>query len=110
MPRETIHAKEIDVHIQWTTDRDLHVATVIPDESIDGVLPDLDPGYLRVIEEVNGWLREAKMPTVDPVKLAEGLHLRPHFAGWYAELDRRGVQRMIEVLRRARNQVFGADV
>src|SRR5262245_41923080 len=71
-------------------------------------------GADRIVSILNEWLTEAGQPTIDAgtvrEKLAAGEHPDPDFDGWYATLERReDVNRLIRVLRRARDQAFGRD-
>lgn len=58
-----------------------------------------------------GWSREQgdiQIATVAP----EGVQLEsehPESNGWFVNLDRSGINRLIRTLRKARDQAFGAD-
>lgn len=55
-----------------------------------------------------GWSREAEYVQVASVDLTEESGLRTNF-GWFVELDRPAINRLIRTLRRARDQAYGAD-
>lgn len=65
---------------------------------------------------VNEWLKVADMPTIDYAELQSKLGgtkfdgAMASFDGWHATLSERSkVNRMIAVLRRARDHAFGKD-
>lgn len=108
MPAETIHGGggvPVDIKVLWGAGCEyVQVAAVH------------ENGTRTVIDMVNEWLVAAKMPTIDYYQLVKALveggdiHDRPEFRGWYATIDdRAGVNRMIAVLRRARDHAFGKD-
>lgn len=57
-----------------------------------------------------GWGRDSEHVQVATVN-TDGAELRPtpEGNGWYIQLDRGGINQLIRVLRRARDQAFGAD-
>lgn len=79
----------------------------MPKELIHNRYPELDPDLqVRV-----GWNREAghvEIATVaaDDRKLEE---ITPDGNGWFVQLDRAGINRLILVLRRARDAAYGRD-
>jgi hypothetical protein len=107
MPAETIHgdALPIDVRISWGAALEcVQVATVH------------DEGTRNTLVMVNEWLEAAKMPTIDYTELQSKLAgsrfdgAMASFDGWHATLNERSkVNRMIAVLRRARDHSFGKD-
>lgn len=56
-----------------------------------------------------GWTRN--LPGVSIASLNESVGDGPHdpARGWFAHLDREGVNRLIRSLRKARDAAFGAD-
>lgn len=54
-----------------------------------------------------GWSPDqyVQLATVDPAHNDEN----PHGNGWYADLDRHAINRLIKVLRRARDAAYGRD-
>jgi hypothetical protein len=104
MPSETIYSGSglADVRVAWGSagTGDVQVATLAASE--DG-----DPTE-RLISVINDWLRDAGMQEINLKTLRELLPYRPEFDGWHASLsDWSGVNRLIKVLRRARDQAFG---
>lgn len=107
MPTELIHGDSmpIDVHILWGAAAE-HVQIGSVHE--EGVKP--------AIIMVNEWLAAAEMPTIDYAELQTKLAgtsfdgATAAFNGWYATLGNRSkVNRLIAVLRRARDHAFGKD-
>lgn len=107
MPRETIHgaAMPIDVEVAWGAAAEhVQIASVHND------------GAKAMILIVNQWLDAAGMPQIDypmlQVKLMGSQFdgAPAAFCGWHATFDERSkVNRMIAVLRRARDHAFGKD-
>jgi len=107
MPRETIHgdAMPIDVEIAWGAGSEYVQVASVHDE-----------GTRSMIAIVNEWLIAANMDTIDYATLQSKLvgsqfdGAMATFNGWHATLnDRAKVNRMIAVLRRARDHAFGKD-
>lgn len=68
-----------------------------------------DPDTQGTVARI-GWSRETghvELATVrdDSQKLEPG----PEANGWFMQLDRDGINRLIRTLRKARDQAFGAD-
>lgn len=107
MPAETIHgdAMPIDVRISWGAALEcVQVASLH------------DQGTRSALVMVNEWLEAAKMPTIDYAELQSKLAgtqfdgAMASFDGWHATFNERSkVNRMIAVLRRARDHAFGKD-
>jgi hypothetical protein len=107
MPKETIHGDSmpIDVEIAWGAGSEYVQVASVHDE-----------GARSMIAIVNEWLEAAGMNVIDypmlQVKLT-GTQFEGSpavFGGWHATLnDRAKVNRMIAVLRRARDHAFGKD-
>lgn len=108
MPRETIHgaAMPIDVEIAWGSDCEyVQVGSVHND------------GSKAAITIINEWLEKVGAPQVNVEQMrldlerhpeTKGVFAVPH--GWHATFsDRRAVNKLIEVLRRARDHAFGKD-
>lgn len=89
MPKETVYdvTRSFDVEVNWSrVGGHVQVATVVPPaETADG------PESLAAL--MAGWTEETKATAT----------------GLYATLDRDGINRLIRVLRRARDQSFGRD-
>lgn len=107
MPAETIHGDgmPIDVRISWgAASENVQVASLH------------DRGAESLIAIVNEWLKAAEMPPIDYVLLQMKLSgtqfdgAPAAFDGWHATLSERSkVNKMIAVLRRARDHAFGKD-
>jgi len=104
MPAETIHGSfgPSDVRIAWGADSgQIQVASLMQN------------GMDVVIHMVNEWLNEAGSSPIDPAGLRTALNAKgilPTFDGWHVTLEHRSeVNRMIAVLRRARDHAFGKD-
>lgn len=107
MPSETIYSKRgmVDVRVAWGTNQsgEVQVASLAasgehPDEATD-----------RLFNIVNEWLKAAEMPVIDVKALREKLGYAPMFDGWHASLGAWSeVNRLIKVLKRARDQAFGS--
>lgn len=102
MPRETIHGSgmPINVSVAWGNNETVQVATINQDHD-------------AVIRIVNEWLEAVGLDPVDAdhlrarFKKKTGSELA--FDGWHSTLDDwAGVNRLIKVLKRARDQAFGA--
>lgn len=96
MPKETVHCvldgrtvPGFDVVVAWNRDGVVQVTTVADDAD-------------RRLRE---W-QEAGRET--PALTAAGTSFRL-FDGWHADLDRAGVNRLIRLLRNARDAAFGKD-
>lgn len=111
MPSETIFDRtdgRIDVRVSWGNSGSgtVQVATLAA-----GIDPDPTE---RLINIVNEWLLAAGETPIDIAKLRATMAdrkpaYRPEFDGWHATLDDwSGVNRLIKVLKRARDQAFGA--
>lgn len=102
MPSETIYTKggQVDVRVAWGSNQsgEVQIATLIHDGNPE-----------RVIAVVNEWLQMAGEPTIDLTRLREKLEFAPDFDGWHASLDNwPDINRLIRVLKRARDQAFGS--
>lgn len=105
MPSETVYGRDqVDVRVAWGSDQgDVQVATLAkgqedPNEATD-----------RLFTIVNQWLADAGMPTIDVAELRRSLKYTPMFDGWHASLGQwSDVNRLIKVLKRARDQAFGS--
>jgi hypothetical protein len=56
-----------------------------------------------------GNVQVATVHTKSPIDWPEGDNPGGKFDGWYATLDRAGINRMINALREARDAAFGKD-
>lgn len=104
MPSERIHGANMpaDVRIAWGADSgQIQVASVV------------ENGMDRIINIVNEWLSEAGSTPINTEELRQALYAKGHlpaFDGWHVTLEHRfDVNRMIAVLRRARDHAFGKD-
>jgi hypothetical protein len=58
-----------------------------------------------------GWSKESEHVEM-AVLMPEGVPLEVNFPesnGWYAQLDRAGINRLIKILRKARDDAYGRD-
>lgn len=107
MPAETIHGDgmPLDVRISWGAGSEyVQVASLH------------DRGTHNMFVIVNEWLEAAAMPRIDYAELQSKLGgtkfdgAMASFDGWHATFSERSkVNRMIAVLRRARDHAFGKD-
>ena len=104
MPRETIYGSgaPINVSVAWGNNETVQVATI----------HDRDDDARAMLRIVNDWLDAADMEKVDINELVARLDRKgtpARFDGWHATLDDwPGVNRLIKVLKRARDQAFGS--
>jgi len=107
MPAETIHGDgmPIDVKILWGAGSEYVQVAAVHDE-----------GTRSMLVVVNQWLEAAKMPPIDYAELPSKLvgsqfdGAMASYDGWHATFNERAkVNRMIAVLRRARDHAFGKD-
>jgi hypothetical protein len=56
-----------------------------------------------------GWTRNLPGVAIASLNMGDDDGLLDSERGWFAHLDREGVNRMIRSLRKARDQAFGAD-
>lgn len=110
MPAETIHGVDtpIDLRIAWGNRGD---SVQIMSRHHDG-----ETGARLAVEMVNEWCRACGEPEVDfekirslPTTTVPGRRDIPYFQGFTSAVDRRSINDVIRVLRRARNASFGAD-
>lgn len=104
MPSETVYSKrgQVDVRVAWggAGTCEVQVASLAAGT-------DPDPTE-RLINEVNQWLAHAGMTPIDLAKLRANLAYKPEFDGWHAQFDSWAeVNRLIKVLKRARDHAFG---
>jgi hypothetical protein len=97
MPRERITqtSSPFDVVVAWGRDTQVQVATTATDAD----------------ERLRNWVEtDSGTPprTGDPTGTEPGTSFRM-FDGWHTTLDRAGINKLIQVLRRARDQAFGRD-
>lgn len=97
MPKERfqcVHVPEFDVTVAWTRAAGIvQVATLASDAD----------------ERLRRWTES--IPEGSPMAVPEtqpGTSFQ-HFGGWHVDLDRAGINDLIRVLRRARDQAFGRD-
>jgi hypothetical protein len=105
MPSETIYAPSVHVRVAWGSNHEgtIQVATLASSQEHPNEATD------RLIAIVNQWLIEAGQPVIDMKALREKLAYTPEFDGWHAILDDWAeANRLIKVLKRARDQAFGS--
>lgn len=107
MPSEVVYGSNggVDVRVSWGTNEE-GLVQVVSQAVTTG-----DPAgpTERIIGVVNEWLTAAGKPTIDLAELREALPFQPHFDGWWATLgDWAAVNRLIKVLKRARDRQFGS--
>ncbi len=109
MPAETIYTDVNDVRVAWGSGltETLQVTVKVPRRK------DEDDPTAQVISIVNEWLGAAGWNKIDLTALNEDLarkgHPRAFFDGYTAQLSNwAAVNRLIKVLQRARDTVFGA--
>lgn len=97
MPKETVHSvlgdrivPEFDVSVMWNRDGTVQVVTTAADAD----------------ERLRNWQEMGDTST--PQASAPGTSFKT-FNGWHVDLDRAGVNRLIRVLRQARDAAFGKD-
>jgi hypothetical protein len=81
-----------------------------PRQSVVDVRWDGESGYFQMATRE----RDAEVPplltiTPETVGVEHTAAAIPVEYGWYVQLDRRGINELIRVLRRARDQAFGRD-
>lgn len=89
MPKEMVHSRhqyqvpnEPIVHVGWTKDAEhVQLASIQP----NGVVLAWDEETQQHVKTETEW------------------------PGWFVQLDRAGINRLIRVLRKARDEAFGAD-
>lgn len=110
MPSEVIYGSggPVDVRVAWgsTPHGEIQVATLVHARSEnDG--PMVTPTD-RILKVVNDWLVAADMDPIDVAELRRRSPHEPIFDGWHATLDDwAAVNRLIQVLKRARDKQFG---
>lgn len=96
-----------DLVVSWGRDQE--------EVQIASVCEEVPTGFDRVMEFVNGWLTAAGRDAIDVGALKKDLAERnngaiPGFDGWYVGLrSRRTINRLIQTLKRARDQAMGRD-
>lgn len=104
MPSETIFSDSVHVRASWGANLSgvVQVATLAASQEYPGEATD------RAINIVNEWLKDAELPLIDIKALRAALSYTPEFDGWHASLtDWADINRLIKVLKRARDQAFG---
>lgn len=108
MPAETIYTEANDVRVAWGSGftETLQVTVKVPRRK------DEDDPTAQIISIVNDWLDAAGWRKIDLEELnsalAEKGHPRAFFDGYTAQISNwTAVNRLIKVLQRARNVVFG---
>ncbi|MGH3477631.1 MAG: hypothetical protein ACRDQD_12415 [Nocardioidaceae bacterium] len=129
MPRETIYPERHGtrehpapvVQVNWASDRYVNLGVHVAAETVsDGtheqtqppqprelLLSDLPDEARTILDSLEREHGEVMGDALVELLLAYGDHVRAQ--GLFTTLDRRGCQRLVKVVRRARNQVFGAD-
>lgn len=109
MPSEVVYGDaHVDVRVSWGNEGTESIQIVSQAHTYgvnDGPLTTPTDQILKV---VNDWLEAAKMAKIDVDELRRRLPFEPHFDGWWANLNSwSSVNRLISVLRRARDKAFG---
>lgn len=106
MPSEVIYGPNgVHTRVSWGSNEEGTVQVVT--QAVKSGEAGSDPTE-RMISIVNDWLKEAGEPTIDLAALRKALPHEPAFDGWWATLDDWGqVNRLIKVLKRARDRAFG---
>jgi hypothetical protein len=105
MPAEVIYGPgDVHVRVSWGSGETVQVVS----QAVASGEAGTDP-TARTIAIVNEWLRAAEMPEIDITELRKRLDFEPHFDGYWAVLDNWGqCNRLIRVLKRARDRAFGS--
>lgn len=105
MPKETIYGSgmPINVSVAWGNNETVQVASIY----------DTDGDSEAIFGVVNEWLKAAGLDEINfkllRAELAKAGKPAPRFNGWHATItDWQGVNRLIKVLKRARDQAFGS--
>lgn len=105
MPAEVVYGDDgVNVRVSWGT---------APYGEVQLVTQAVETGTQkdpteRLISIVNDWLSDAGEPVIDLEKLRLVLPYTPSFDGWHAQLkDWSSVNRLIGILRKARDKQFG---
>src|SRR3954464_7785836 len=99
MPRETVPAQAglFELKVGWSTERDVQVGIEVADgRSIVDWLLGLTPGRPEAAR-----IRQAVVDAVGEEPAS--------FTGLWGNLDRAGCNRLIELVRRARDSAYGKD-
>lgn len=101
-----------DLVVTWGRDQEeVQVASVCEGATLNYE----DGGAARVLRYVNEWLAAAGWQPIDVEALRRDLAAKndgatPGFDGWYVGIrDRRTANRLIQTLKRARDQAMGRD-
>ena len=105
MPSETIYGDPgAHLRVAWggNLSGNVQVASLATSREYPGEATD------RLLGVVNEWLKEAGLPLIDVKELRKRVPVI-EFDGWHASLDDWSeINRMIRVLKRARDQAFGS--
>lgn len=105
MPSEKIYGSDgVDVRVAWgsTGEGVVQIATLAANKTDPHEATD------RMLAIVNQWLRDSGQPEIDVAAMRAGLSYTPDFDGWHASLnDWPELNRLIQVLKRARDRAFG---
>jgi len=81
-------------------------STTMPKELVRSKYPEDHPGLVAQV----GWGRDSQHVQLATVNDdAAKLEPTPEGNGWFVQLDRHGINDLIRILRRARDQAFGRD-
>lgn len=125
MPRETIQGhphtvNPYEVKVGWAVDCDVQVGVEMPGHVIPQLLGvhaeyATNVEQTRAVADLGAVIREALdgLSPTDDVGIgravSQALSKRFDHQGVWADLDRGGVNKLIKVLRRARDSAFGRD-
>jgi hypothetical protein len=108
MPAETIHdlTGVFDARVAWGT-----YGTHVQLSTQYG-----QSGPQHIVAIVNEWLTACGEPAIDfdkirnlPTEMVPGRRDAPHYDGVHVTLDRDQINKLIKILRRARDSVYGSD-
>lgn len=106
MPKERIGGEAFDVDVAWGKDACyVQVGTVIPAYQGEPGVGDAS-SITNLRQLIESWDRHAAQDTSDEQGRKSDADLA---RGLYATLDRAAVNRLVQTLRKARDQAFGAD-
>lgn len=105
MPAETIYGRDgIDARVSWGGTGMQTVQLVTQAAAREG----FDEPTERLLDVVNDWLRAAEMPLIDLDELKRKVPFPVYFDGWWMSFDSwTGLNRLIKMLKRARDRSFG---
>lgn len=101
MPREVIKRDHGNiVEVSWGSGGTVQVSTYSPDRMVASTIE------AKSVDEAKSAILVNRDPNAmqGPAGPTDDI-----FTGWYVDLDREGINRFIRLLRRARDNAYGAD-